>query len=302
VGNGEADTAAGEAEGEAVRTSLTLCGDLSEADLDALCAELLDSASPTLVDLSRLGGLEPATLAVIVSSLRRLRGDGIFSTADVVPCAEPASCLDEPALIELEKPEGGVWKRCGQNRILGWQAFASGGGALAAALSVARLLQENTSWPTSSYAAMSALAFELGENVRQHSASPEGVLALEADGADERIRVAIADAGIGIRASLARNPAHANLYDDLTAIERAVSPGGTGEPGAGGGMGLYLTRVMVRGNGGRVFVRSGEASWEEGDERRRLRRLPPLSGTLIGIEARTDEPLHDGEVWARSTT
>lgn len=282
-----------------MRPTVALRGDLSEAELDALCAELNDAARPASVDLGGLMRLEAPTLAVLVSSLRRLQRREIVAIDDIVPCGIRGCCLDERGLAELAKPEGGVWRRCGEHRILGWQTFASGEGALLAALGVARRLQKDTGWPASSFAAMAGLAFELGENVRQHSDSPEGALALETDGSGKRIRMAVADAGIGIRASLIRNPKHADIDDDLVAIERAVRAGETGEPGTGGGMGLYLTRAIVRGNGGRVLLRSGEARWEECDDRRRERRLAPLLGTLIGIETRTDRTLHDDQIWER---
>ncbi|HET7484937.1 MAG TPA: ATP-binding protein [Solirubrobacterales bacterium] len=298
MSSGEADTAtAEETEYRQAPSRLLLRGDLPEAELDSLCTELAGGGRPAAVDLDGLGGLEPATLAVLVSSLRRLHRRGICSLAEAIPSAEPGSCLDRRGLAELGKAEGGLWRRCGRGRVLGWHTFASGEGALRAAFNVASRLREDTGWSLPSFAAIAGLAFELGENVRQHSASPEGALALETDASGERMRVAVADAGVGIRASLARNPEHADLDDDLSAIERAVRAGETSEPGTGGGMGLYLTRTMVRGNGGRVLLRSGEASWQESDERRRRRGLSPLRGTLIGIEARTDRPLHDDEIW-----
>lgn len=78
-----------------------------------------------------------------------------------------------------------------------------------------------------------------------------------------------------------------------------MQAGASGEPGTGGGMGLYLTRAMVRGNGGRVLVRSGDAKCVESDERTVARRLARMHGTLIGIEARSDRPLQDDEIRAR---
>lgn len=298
MGSGEADTAtAGETEYRQAPSRLVLGGDLPEDELDSLCAEL-DCARPAAVDLSRLGALEPATLAILISTLRGLQREGACSLADIVPCATPGSCLGAEGLEQLVGSEGSRWQRQG-SRLLGWQTFASGQAALAAAVSVGLGLRHHSGWSIQSSAAMAGLAFELGENVRQHSDCPEGALALQTDPEGDRVTMAIADAGIGIRASLERNPKYDELDDDLDAIEAAVRAGETGEPGTGGGMGLYLTRAMVRGNGGRVLVRSGEAGWEEREERRRRRELQPLRGTLIGIEARTDRPLHDEELWAR---
>jgi ABC-type transporter Mla MlaB component len=298
VGSGDADTAtAEETEYRQGPSRLVLRGDLPEAELDTLCAELY-CARPASVDLSRLGTLEPATLAMLVSALRGLQREGACSLADIAPCAIPGSCLGAEGLAQLAGPEGSRWQRQGR-RLLGWQTFASGQAALAAAISVALGLRHHSGWSIKSSAAMAGLAFELGENVRQHSDCLEGALALQTDPEGDRVTMAIADAGIGIRASLERNPKYDDLDDDLDAIEAAVRAGETGEPGTGGGMGLYLTRAMVRGNGGRVLVRSGEAGWEECEARRRRRGLEPLRGTLIGVEARTDRPLHDEELWAR---
>lgn len=301
VGSSEADTAAaGEAEGEEARPTLALRGDLPEAELDALCVELgMRARKLAAVDLRDLSTVEPPTLAVLLAALRDMHRQGNCDLDRVKPCrAQLNTCLGVEGVAAL-RDGAGHWQTPVSDRLIGWQLFSGGEEVQDAARVLTVKLTEHTVWSPDSCAALSGLAFELGENVRQHSASSEGVVALETDGSDKRIRMAVADAGIGIRTSLARNPEHIDLDDDLTAIERAVRAGETGEPGAGGGMGLCLTRAIVRGNGGRVLLRSGDACWEESEECRRRRRLPPLRGTLIGIEARTDRPLDDEEVWER---
>lgn len=294
MGSGETNTAApGRSEGERPRTQLALRGELREDDLDALCAEL-EAADGAIadIDLGGLEGLEPVTLAVLVATLRDRAQRGTCDLLRAIPCSDSlACCLDARGVAALVEPEGGRWQAGADGRVLGWKAFASGEGSLTAAATVVTQLGQHTAWPQPSCGALAGLALEIAENVRQHSASSEGALAIEIDRQAERVRLAIADTGIGIRASLARNPEFSDIDDDLVAIETAMKAGETGEPGSGGGMGLYLARAMVRGNDGRILLRSGEASCEENEKRVTQRRLVPLRGTLIGIEARTDRVL-----------
>jgi len=302
--DGDADTAtAGEAEPGDPQTCVQLRGHLPDAELDTLCTELahFDGSVATAIDLVDLGLLQPSTLALLVASLRQLHHGDVGCLGHITPCHETDRCLDADAIAQLARDDGSRWQDCGDGRELGWQIFSSGEGVQRAAHRIVAQLRRNTSWPLPSVAQMASLAFELSENVRQHSGGNEGVVALETDSSGAEVRMAIADTGIGIRASLARNPKYADLDDDddLIAIEAAMCAGESAEPGAGGGMGLYLARNAVRRNGGRLLLRSGEARCEEGDERWPERHLPRLRGTLIGIQASTDEPLDDDAVWAR---
>jgi signal transduction histidine kinase len=281
---------------------LELRGTLGEAELEVLCIELEDPEQPlAAVDLRGLESLEPATLATLATSLQRLDRMGAFPL-DQVTAAGESCCLSEEGLAALRRPEGGAWHLDDGRGLLGWQTFSSGDGAQTAAFEVQARLGQHASWSRSSVQAMATIAFELAENVRQHSSSPGGVVALGIDKSRQLVKLAVADGGIGIPASLRRNPKFEDVDDDLMAVERAMRAGASGEPGTGGGMGLFFTRAMVRGNGGRILVRSANAKCEESDERKATRMLPRLHGTLVGIEARADRPLDDEAIRKRMRT
>jgi len=70
---------------------------------------------------------------------------------------------------------------------------------------------------------------ELINNVVQHSCST-GFVCAQYYPTSERIRISIADGGIGIRESLRRNPAYHELADDGRALGLAIRRGVTGNP------------------------------------------------------------------------
>lgn len=74
------------------------------------------------------------------------------------------------------------------------------------------------------------------------------------------VEMAIIDAGIGIRASLRKNPNHAGLVDDQIALEQALTMGVTRYPdGTGHGTGFKTVFDALAGLGGMLRFRSGAA-------------------------------------------
>ncbi len=151
-------------------------------------------------------------------------------------------------------------------------------------------LAQHTSWSCADLASFGAMVSDIAENVLQHSEAHGGVATITADPACGTVVLAIADYGIGIRGSLVRNPEYRDIGDDRLAIRTALGPGATGDPGSGGGLGLYLARLVVRDNGGVFTVRSGDGSHVEGEHTTTPRHDAHLHGTLIVVEARTDRP------------
>lgn len=132
---------------------------------------------------------------------------------------------------------------------------------------------------------------EMAQNVLDHAASDVGGFAVAQNGRKrQEFEFAITDAGVGVRASLARNAKYAALSDDLAAIEKALEPGVTSSPGSNSGGGLSLLREAVRDNGGTFLVRSGTAAVESGHIERSEDGLTCLHGTAVGIRIRRDRP------------
>lgn len=132
---------------------------------------------------------------------------------------------------------------------------------------------------------------EMAQNVLDHADSEVGGFAVAQNGRKrQEFEFAITDAGVGVRASLARNAKYAVLPTDLAAIEKALEPGVTSSPASNSGGGLSLLREAVRENGGTFLVRSGTAAVESGHVERSEDGLTRLHGTAVGIRIRRDRP------------
>lgn len=288
--------------------TLSLSGNFNHLDLDSLCDELQGlpawpSGEPARVDLRRLQSMEPTTLAVLLASLRSLHRRQICNPLEDLepPQGEDGvECLRPEALNALFIGGSGRWQEVEGDSpaILGCESFTGIRGVDKVTAGLYRQLTIHTDWTSSSLKSLGGMIFELSENVIQHSQTTGGIAVLRICPAEQRIALAIADSGIGIRESLVRNPEFSDIGDDLTAIAKAVGARTTGEPGTGGGMGLFLARCLVRSNGGSFMVRSGEASREESDVLSDSGHLPCLHGTLVSVEARTDHPFDYDETVA----
>jgi ABC-type transporter Mla MlaB component/anti-sigma regulatory factor (Ser/Thr protein kinase) len=282
-------------------TKLTLSGDFTHPDLDSLCHELRNlrgwsagEPSPRL-DLSKLSALEPTTMAVLLASICQLDSHGNFDPfEDVVPPEGEGSprCLS-PKILEKLLDGVGHWQEGSgdEAETIGCEVFAGHAGIDRVTGILKEKLTVHTDWSASSLRDFSVMAFELAENVVQHSATRRGVAVLRIRPAEKRVNLAIADSGIGVRESLVNNPDYRDIADDLKAITVSMGAKASAEPGTGGGMGLYFSRLLVRGNGGTFLIRSGSACREEGDLPVDSTQLPHLSGTLIAVEVRTDLPV-----------
>jgi hypothetical protein len=127
---------------------------------------------------------------------------------------------------------------------------------------------------------------EVCQNVVDHSGAPGLALAqcyLHGDSAE--IRLAVADAGIGVRASLA--PRYADrvpgAWDDCAAVRLAFRRGVTGSGDPDRGLGLAAVAELVRAWGGSLRLRSGTAACEVGAHPGVRRGLAPFPGTQVNI-------------------
>ena len=124
---------------------------------------------------------------------------------------------------------------------------------------------------------------ELGANVVEHAGSPSGGFVTaqryKAGTPEERIIVAVGDAGIGIRESL--RPRYGDMTDDA-AIRRAVQWHVSRVPDEGRGQGLPGVVEGVRGLGGTVWIRSGVALRTITRSRQTSIGVSRLQGTIVG--------------------
>lgn len=107
---------------------------------------------------------------------------------------------------------------------------------------------------------------EIMRNVVEHSKSPVLEYCAQYWPTQNKVEMAVLDAGIGIRKSLAYNP-HLELSSDREAIQLALMPSISGKMFKGvrrrsndvwqnSGFGLYMTNRLCR-NGGNFFICSG---------------------------------------------
>jgi hypothetical protein len=124
---------------------------------------------------------------------------------------------------------------------------------------------------------------ELGQNVVEHAGSPVGGFVAaqryKAGAPEERIIVAVGDAGIGIRESL--RPRYGDMTD-RQAITQAIRWNVSSVLEPGRGQGLPGIVDGVRGLGGVLWIRSGAASRTIRRGRATTVDVSRLQGTIVG--------------------
>ncbi len=148
---------------------------------------------------------------------------------------------------------------------------------------------------------VNALTYCLREIIRnsfEHSGAVEVSLCGQYRQSSDRVDVAFADHGMGIRASLSRNP-RVSVSSELDAIKVALLPGisGTGgrrprgragseNPWSNSGYGLYMTQRICR-DGGTFTICSGNSlvRLTQGNEIERT--ITPV-GTVVGLNIQLD--------------
>jgi len=126
------------------------------------------------------------------------------------------------------------------------------------------------------------------ENVIDHAQSSLGAFVAAQRYRRTGLELAVVDLGLGIPATLARNPAHAGL-DDLATVEAALRDGVTSTDEDGRGAGLYeLATAVGQAGNSTLVVRSGRAHVTISRRRnttqvQRSKPGCPVPGTWIAI-------------------
>jgi hypothetical protein len=140
---------------------------------------------------------------------------------------------------------------------------------------------------------------ELVRNVLEHSCAYRFGVCGQYWSSTNKAEVAILDQGIGLKASLARNP-HIEASTDERAINYALMPGVSGKafkgakgqqrgPWANSGFGLYMTSRICR-NGGTFFIATGDTGMLLTSHVGVKQYLPcRFGGTAIRMVIRTDQ-------------
>ncbi len=134
---------------------------------------------------------------------------------------------------------------------------------------------------------------ELGANVVQHSGCPETGYGFARVVPERRVlELAFADAGVGFRASLQRNPElQGRVADDADALQLALSPRMTGTTAPRTNMGIGLKTLTDFSDllGGDLWLASGSAMLHRrttaGQRTNVIRSVPSWQGSWIRLEA-----------------
>lgn len=223
--------------------------------------------SATVIDLTDLEFASPLDLAALAS---------LISTApatariELIPPASEAVAnyllrMDLPAVlgdrIAVEPPFAAEWPRDETPALIELAHLRHAADVEAISARVWDRLTKHM--PADACANLFKIIGELVDNAATHGASPSGTFlaAQYYTGRTSRMPegfwIAVADAGVGVRAHLAQNPRHRDL-DDIRAIQAAVQPRVTGTGDAQRGWGLVSVRQEAgREAPGRLIIRSG---------------------------------------------
>lgn len=285
-------------------TRVRLSGGYSIEHLDRLLRDLepilsLSAPARLEVDLGGLVHLCPAALALVTASISRARSWVLAGSLLQPPRSPPVDNylmrMDvyrqwgiEPA-EEFERHTPRLFRPCRNFKEGDYQAVAMG---------LTDALAEACSTDSVARISIRICLDELAENVVHHAEAPDGGYAA-AQGWPKRgkFEVGIVDLGIGVTASLRKNPSYADLDDDMEAVRTALESGVTSTPERNAGIGLFITEQLLRANGGILLLRSGTGAAMRGAREKTWRASTALPGTLVTIRARTDQPLNIEEVY-----
>ncbi len=155
---------------------------------------------------------------------------------------------------------------------------------------------ENKDYRLRERAAICATLSEICANAVEHGRSPFGAYAAvqayqhivsgpkRGERQGEEVLVAIADGGVGVRETLARNPKYAeHTASDNDALRHALKMGvsGTGEVGRGGGLAV-VGQIAARASGS-LSLRSGSGRVTFYGERTNSRNVPNFPGAFVRV-------------------
>lgn len=125
---------------------------------------------------------------------------------------------------------------------------------------------------------------EVMENVIHHAGSPTNGLACgQAYPGSRAVELAIVDCGIGIQASLRKNPQYRErINSDEDAVRLAVKKGVTSTPSRNTGEGLFFVAELLA-RSGKMKVHSGEAVLTTSPQGMVVTPASNWPGTLVGL-------------------
>ena len=259
------------------------------------CEPLLALSEPHVitVDLARLVFFGPTSLALLLAALRRIQHEGLNADGSVIvpPKSSATSRYLERMNLIRETVGRDVPEDFTRRDPIGFrpcQHFSSDEDYWKVAAELTEALMERCSVDKQANAAIRVCLDEVCENVVHHADTELGGFAAAQGWPKARVpefEIGIVDLGQGIRRSLTQNPDWAGVDNDADAIDLALQPRVTATPERNGGIGLFVTSLLLAFNGGQLVVRSGTGAVVRGAQVKVEARATALPGTLVSLRA-----------------
>lgn len=141
--------------------------------------------------------------------------------------------------------------------------------------------------------AMSYCFYEILDNVHIHSGKPLGTAITHFDAEKERLRILVADDGMGVRDSLAENEKYRDIKEE-DALKMCLEDSVT--DGKGMGFGLYATSRLMKDIGINFIVHSGNHKLIFKDGNTEIIENGFWQGTIVYMEITTSREIDPNEV------
>ena len=163
---------------------------------------------------------------------------------------------------------------------------------------VVQILMRHMDIETTVLDAFSYCFYEILDNVIIHTDKQLGTILTHYNPNAHTLSVLIADDGIGIQASLAKNEKYKSISEE-EALRLCVQDKVT--DGAGMGFGLYSTSLLDKKVGLKFEIRSGNHTMQVIDGTVEIRESDFWQGTIVYMQIQTDKEIDPQEVVAYRT-
>jgi anti-sigma regulatory factor (Ser/Thr protein kinase) len=257
----------------------------------------LEEPAALKLDLSGLAFIGPTCLAALVSAVVGANARGMLESESTYHPPKNrlvARYLDRVDFNRLLIGEhlDGKFTRHPPTGFRPIQIFTDASDIEALATSLTGAATEALALSSQHRATVLVATAEIMQNVVDHARAGGGFAIAQRATSQREFEIAVADAGIGIATSLRENARYRDkIGDDADAIELALTPGVTANPGgANRGVGLAAIQGLLARNAGTLLVRSGSGRVEDGSQKAVQRGLIELPGTVVAVRMRIGQP------------
>lgn len=135
--------------------------------------------------------------------------------------------------------------------------------------------------------------YEILDNVITHSGKSCGTAVMSYDEENHKIKILVADDGIGIRETLSQNSEYANVTE-AEAIRLCIND--KVSDGKGMGFGLYSTSRLIKNAGVNMIICSGSKEMNFDGKEFLIKEVPFWQGTVVYFELESNKQIDPNEV------